>query len=55
MLRKLSAFILLSISASAAAYAQQTPESKKPAERSPERFFYIRLTTEATLGVQRRK
>jgi serine protease Do len=52
MLRKLSAFILLSISASVVAYAQQTPESKKPAERSLERFFYNSFDDGSYLGVQ---
>lgn len=40
MLRKLSAFILLSASAGISAYAQQTPESKEPAEKTVQRFFF---------------
>ena len=39
MLRKLSALILLSASAGAAVYAQQTPESKEPAEKGFQRSF----------------
>ena len=39
MLRKLSALILLSASAGVAAYAQQTPESREPAEKGVQRAF----------------
>lgn len=40
MLRKLSAFILLSAAAGASVYAQQTSESKEPAEKTVQRFFF---------------
>ncbi|MBA2735231.1 MAG: PDZ domain-containing protein [Pyrinomonadaceae bacterium] len=52
MLRKLSAFILLSASTCAAVYAQQTPESKEPAEKAVQRFFYNSFDDGSYLGVQ---
>ena len=52
MLRKLSALILLSISASVAAYAQQTPESKEPSEKGFQRLFYSSFDDGSYLGVQ---
>jgi len=52
MLRKLSAFILLSASTCAAVYAQQTPGSKEPAEKAVQRFFYNSFDDGSYLGVQ---
>lgn len=52
MKRKLFAFILLSISASVAASAQQTPETKEPAERNVQSFFFNSFDEGSYLGVQ---
>jgi serine protease Do len=52
MLRKLSAFILLSTSVGAVAYAQQTAESHPFPERAIQRFFYSASENGSYLGVQ---
>jgi serine protease Do len=52
MLRKLSAFILLSTSASIAVYAQQSSEPAQPADKAVQRFFFNSFDDGSYLGVQ---
>lgn len=52
MLRKLSACILLSASASVAVYAQQTPVPAEPADKAVQRFFFNSFDDASYLGVQ---
>ncbi|MGI8882767.1 MAG: PDZ domain-containing protein [Pyrinomonadaceae bacterium] len=52
MLRKLSAFILLSASAGIAVVAQQTPESREQAEKAVQGFYFNSFDGSSYLGVQ---
>lgn len=52
MLAKLSAFVLLSATAGIAVVAQQTPETREPAQRAVQQFHFNSLDGGSYLGVQ---